>query len=148
MENTPLHILLADDDESDRFLFKEVFEELSLKTIIHTVNDGIQLMDYLGKKNAPLPHLLFLDLNMPRKNGLECLKEIRSNEKLKDISIAIFTTSASDRDLEETFYNGANVYIKKPNNFSALKQVLEKAVTATHVYQEKPYNKDSFMLRV
>ena len=148
MENTPLHILLADDDESDRFLFKEIFEELNIKTIVHTVNDGIQLMDFLNSKDAPLPHLLFLDLNMPRKNGLECLKEIRSNEKLKNISIAIYSTSASDRDMEETFDNGANVYIKKPNDFSTLKQVLEKAVMATHIYQEMPINKDSFMLRV
>lgn len=75
MINTPLFILLADDDESDRFLFIEAFEEMAIETIVHTVNDGVQLMNYLAKTDITLPHLLFLDLNMPRKNGLECLKE-------------------------------------------------------------------------
>jgi CheY-like chemotaxis protein len=148
LENDPLHILLADDDESDRLLFKEAFEELKIKTIVNTVNNGIQLMDYLTKKNTPLPHLLFLDLNMPRKNGLQCLKEIRSNKDLKDISIAIYSTSASEKDIDETFHNGANVYIKKPNNFSMLKLVLEQAVMATVQYQSPPFNRANFLLRI
>jgi CheY-like chemotaxis protein len=71
MESASLKILLADDDENDRLLFKEALEELKINCIVHTVNDGIQLMDYLTKKNAALPHLIFIDLNMPRKNGLE-----------------------------------------------------------------------------
>ncbi len=148
MENNPLHILLADDDESDRLLFKEAFKELKLKTVVQTVNDGKELMDYLKKKDARLPHIVFLDLNMPRKNGLECLIEIKNSEKLKDISIAIYSTSASEKDIEETFYNGANVYIKKPNNFNKLKEVLSKAVSATHLYREPPFNKENFLLRV
>jgi len=148
MKNAPLHILLADDDEGDRLLFKEAFEELKIKTIVHTVNNGMQLMDYLTKKNTPLPHLLFLDLNMPRKNGLECLKEIKSNKNLKDISIAIYSTSASEKDIEETFRNGANVYIKKPSDFNMLKQVLDKAVRAAYQYQEPPFNRANFLLRI
>ncbi len=148
MENTPLHILLADDDESDRFLFKEAFEEMKVKTVVHTVNDGLQLMEYLSQENIPLPHLLFLDLNMPRKNGLECLKEIRSIEKLKDISIAIYSTSASEKDIEETFLFGANVYIQKPSDFSELKHVLNKAVMSAFVYQEPPFNKANFLMRM
>ncbi len=143
-----LLILLADDDEGDRLLFIDAFHELKIKTIIHTVNDGRQLMEYLTEKNAPLPHLLFLDLNMPFKNGLECLKEIRSNEKLKDISIAIYSTSAYEKDIEETFVNGANVYINKPNNFNNLKIVLNQAVTSAYIYQAPPFNKENFLLRI
>ena len=89
MENITFRILLADDDEGDRLLFKEAFEELKIKHTVQTVNNGMQLMEYLTKKNAILPHLIFLDLNMPRKNGLECLKEIRSNDTFKKISIAV-----------------------------------------------------------
>ena len=103
MENEPLYILLADDDETDRLIFKEAFEDLKIKTIVHTVNNGEQIMDYLNKKDSHLPHLLFLDLNMPRKSGLECFKEINGNKKLKDISIAIYSTSNSKKDVEETF---------------------------------------------
>jgi len=148
MENAPLYILLADDDESDIFLFIEAFEEMKVKTIVHTVNDGLQLMQYLSQENVPLPHLLFLDLNMPRKNGLECLKEIRSIEKLKDISIAIYSTSASEKDVEETFLYGANVYIQKPSDFSELKHVLNKAVMSAFIYEEPPFNKANFLMRM
>lgn len=148
MENEPLYILLADDDASDRLLFKEAFKELKLKTLVQTVNDGEELMDHLEKEETSLPDLIFLDLNMPRKSGLECLKEIKSSEKLKGISIAIFSTSATERDVEDTFCNGANVYIQKPNDFNTLKEVLSKAVSSTHLYQEPPFNKDNFLLRV
>ena len=148
MNNPPLHILLADDDESDRFLFREAFSELNIKTLVHTVNDGVQLMEYLAQADTPLPHLLFLDLNMPRKNGLECLREIRMDEKLKNISIAIYSTSSSERDMDEAFRNGANVYIKKPSDFSELKQILDKAVMTAYLYEEPPFNRANFLLRI
>jgi CheY-like chemotaxis protein len=148
MENGPLKILLADDDESDRLLFKEAFGELKIKTVVHTVNNGMQLMEYLTKKDAALPHLVFLDLNMPRKNGLECLKEIRSIEKFKEIPIAIYSTSASKNDIEETFRNGANVYIKKPSDFNILKQLLEKVVSAAHLYRDPSFNIEKFLMKI
>ncbi|MDQ3142728.1 MAG: response regulator [Bacteroidota bacterium] len=148
MKNEPLHILLADDDESDRLLFKEAFNELKINTIVHTVNNGMELMEYLTKINAILPHVIFLDLNMPRKNGLECLKEIKDDPALTDISIAIYSTSSTEKDIEETFLKGANVYIKKPNDFSTLKLVLEKAVKAAFQYQETPFNRANFLLRI
>ncbi len=148
MLNDPLKILLADDDEGDRLLFTDAIEELKIKTIVHTVNDGIELMDYLAKKGNDLPHLLFLDLNMPFKNGMECLKEIRSNQNLREVSIAIYSTSASEKDIDETFLQGANIYINKPNDFNDLKQVLNKAVMTTYQYQSPPFNKENFLLRV
>lgn len=128
LENEPLLILLADDDEGDRLLFTEAFSELTIKTIVTTVNNGIQLMEWLHRENIQLPHYIFLDLNMPRKGGIECLKEIRSNERLKDISVAIYSTSDSEKDKKEALRLGANDYIAKPNNFTKLKQILEKAV--------------------
>lgn len=148
MENYPLHILLADDDENDRLIFTEAFAELKVNTIIHSVNDGIQLMEWLNREDITLPDLLFLDLNMPRKNGIECLKEIRSNEKLKEISVAIYSTSDYKKDIDETFHCGANVYITKPNNFNKLKQVLEKAVMMTYQYQNQSMNKENFLLLI
>ncbi len=105
-------------------------------------------MEYLQKKEKPLPQLLFLDLNMPRKNGLQCLMEIRGNEKLKDISVAIYSTSNSEKDIEETFLHGANIYIHKPADFNILKQVLEKAVRTTIQYKDETMNRDNFLLRI
>jgi CheY-like chemotaxis protein len=148
MENASLMILLADDDESDQLLFKEAFGELKMKSVVHTVNNGMQLMDYLTKQDAALPHLIFLDLNMPRKNGLECLKEIRCNEKFKEIPIAIYSTSSSKKDIEETFRNGANLYIRKPSDFSILKQLLAKAVSAAHIYRDQSFDIEKFLLKI
>jgi len=148
VENAPLRILLADDDEIDRLFFKEAFEELIIKTTVQTFNDGKQLMDYLAKKDILLPHILFLDLNMPRKNGIECLKEIRRINEFNGISIAIYSTSTSEKDMEETFRNGANIYIKKPADFNMLKQVLEKAVMTAYFYQSPPFNRANFMLNI
>ncbi len=148
MENEPFHILLADDDEADRYLFTEAFSELELVTIVHTVNSGVQLLERLNLKNVRVPHLIFLDLNMPGKNGLDCLKEIRSIEKLKELSIAIYSTSGNEQDIEETFINGANVYITKPNDFSSLKQVLKKAVMTAYQYQDQSMKRKNFLLKI
>ncbi|MBK8702340.1 MAG: response regulator [Saprospiraceae bacterium] len=148
MNDEPFHILLADDDEGDRLLFEVAFSELKIKTVVHTVNNGIQLMEYLNMKDVSLPHLLFLDLNMLPKNGLECLKEIKSNANLKDIFIAIYSTSDNEKDIEETFYNGANIYLAKPYDFNMLKQALEKAVHMASQYQDQTMKRENFLLRI
>jgi CheY-like chemotaxis protein len=144
----PLRIVIADDDESDRINFREALEELKIKTIVHTVNDGIELMQYLEDDAIPLPGLLFLDLNMPRKNGLECLREIRKSEKFRMISVAIYSTSSSEKDIEATFVLGANVYIKKPNDFDTLKRSLGKVIEQAHIYRDPPFNLQNFIFKI
>jgi CheY-like chemotaxis protein len=148
MNNEPFRILLADDDEADCLIFKEAFEELEIISHVQVVSSGLELMELLGKNDVPLPHFLFLDLNMPVKNGLTCLKEIRGNKLLHDMFIAIYSTSSSEQDVVETFRNGANVYIQKPNDFETLKLILEKAVMTADTYREPPFNKDNFLLRL
>lgn len=148
MYNEPLHILLADDDAEDRLLFTEAFSELKFKTIVQTVNNGTELMEKLKLKKIHLPHLLFLDLNMPGKNGIQCLKEIRGDKKLQGISIAIYSTSESESDMEETFIKGANVYITKPNSYKLLKQVLEKAVMTASQYEDQSMKRENFLLQI
>lgn len=140
--------MLVDDDESDRMLFIEAFSEIKINTIVQSLNDGEQLMDCLARADVRLPDFLFLDLNMPRKNGISCLTEIRGNPKLKDLFIAIYSTSDNEKDMEETFYKGANVYITKPNDFNALKQLLYRSVTATLVYERNTFSRDNFLLRL
>ena len=129
MNSEPIYLLLADDDKDDCLFFAEALEELALSTHLTTVHDGEQLMRLLEKKTEQLPHVLFLDLNIPRKNGLECLSEIRLNEKLKRLFVIIFSTS-SELDIVNTLYkNGAHHYIRKPAEFSQLKKVIRKALT-------------------
>jgi CheY-like chemotaxis protein len=148
MQQDTLHILLADDDEDDRLFFKDAFEEIKIKTVVQIVNDGVELMNFLNKEDITLPHILFLDLNMPRKNGFECLEEIRGNKRLKSLTVAIYSTSGSEKDIEETFVKGANVYIKKPNDFTMLKKVLSEIITVNWQYHTSGLNKENFLLSI
>lgn len=148
MDKDYIHIILADDDEDDRMLFTDAFDELKINTKVNTFNDGVELMNYLNGADAILPNVLFLDLNMPKKNGIECLEEIKENERFNDIAIAIYSTSSSEEHIEETFIKGANIYIKKPSDFNTLKKVLSEVVTINWQYHTSGLNKDNFLLRL
>ena len=141
------HIILADDDEDDRLFFTDAFEELKISTKVQTFRDGAELMEYLNSEQAVLPEILFLDLNMPKKNGIECLHEIKSNPKFENMAIAIYSTSSSEEHIEETIVSGANIYIKKPSEFQTLKKVLSDVVTMNWQYHTTGMNKDNFLLR-
>jgi len=148
MENNSIYVLLADDDEDDRLLFVEAFAAIKIKTEVKTVNDGIELINHLSQSLNRLPHILFLDLNMPRKSGLECLMEIKNIDQFKGMAIAIYSTSASDQDIEDAFVKGANIYIKKPNDFVKLKNLLEEVITINWHYETSGLNRDSFLLSI
>lgn len=143
-----INICLADDDEDDRLFFTDAFDELKINTKVSTFNDGVELMNYLNDDASILPNVLFLDLNMPKKNGVECLLEIKQNERFSDIAIAIYSTSSSEEHIEETFVNGANIYIKKPNDFENLKKILSEVVTINWQYHTSGLNKENFLMRM
>ncbi|QDH80351.1 response regulator [Echinicola soli] len=148
MNQKPIRILLADDDEDDRMMFRDAIMKIPLKTRVETVNDGVELLNYLSNLNGTLPHILFLDLNMPRKGGLECLKEIRSNENFRELSVAIYSTSNAEKDVEEAFVSGANIYINKPNDFGCLKKVLTKVLSVNWQYVTSGLDRETFLLSV
>jgi CheY-like chemotaxis protein len=112
-EPIPLNILLADDDADDRYFFEKVLKALPILTRLATVNDGEKLMTYLFENSEKLPDVLFLDLNMPRKNGSECLLEIKHNEKLKHLPVIIYSTHMHEKDAELLYRKGAHYYIRK-----------------------------------
>ncbi len=128
MKPKQLNVLLADDDHDDRFFFNKALEELPISTRLTTVIDGEQLMNYLYEATTELPDVLFLDINMPRKSGFECLSEIKNNEKLKHLPVAMFSTSNSWDKITMLFKSGAHVYIHKPCDFSQLKEVIHHAI--------------------
>jgi CheY-like chemotaxis protein len=148
MHTDYIHIILADDDEDDILFFTDAFDELKINTKVNTFKDGEELMNYLNTDEAVMPNVLFLDLNMPKKTGLECLTEIKDNDKMSGIAIAIYSTSASEEDIEKTFVLGANIYIKKPADFKKLKKVLSEVVSINWQYHTNSLNKDNFLLRV
>ena len=130
LKHAPLNILLADDDIDDRFFFEKALNEIPIATHLTIVRDGEQLMNYLFENSTHLPDVLFLDISMPRKTGIECLSEIKENKKLKDIPVVIFSTSyPRDLKYEQNLIKilsviGAQHYIRKPSDFAKLKEVI------------------------
>ncbi len=146
MIEKPILLLLADDDNDDRNFFKDAVEELKLSVNLTLVENGSQLMKLLTDNNYTKPHVIFLDINMPAKNGIECLQEIKANDNLKEIPIIMFTT-AYDRELVHTLHSGGVKYfIKKPNNFSDLKAVIEKAITLIELDSKSQPGLSDFVL--
>ena len=130
-EPTSINILFADDDEDDRNFFKQALKELPLKTNLTTVNDGDELMNYLAENMEQLPDVVFLDINMPNKSGIECLEEIKQHKKLKGLPVVMFSTSYENKAINMLFKNGADIYVRKPNDLEQLKQVIQHALTIT-----------------
>ncbi|WP_221390259.1 response regulator [Dyadobacter sp. NIV53] len=123
----PLHLLLADDDNDDTFLFQEALKQIPISTKLDIAENGMDLMNLL-KSRASIPDLIFLDMNMPVRNGLECLCEIRNSDQFRDIPVVILSTSIAGNLLESANKNGANAYIQKPTNFSKLVAIIEKCL--------------------
>lgn len=138
-----LNVLLADDDADDRFLFDKALKEITIATQLTSVQDGEQLMSYLSDNNDNLPDIIFLDLSMPRKTGFECLTEIKEDKKLQNISVVVFTTSfGRGIEYEQGLINtlsaiGSLEYIRKPNDFGQLKQIIQKTL-ATLIEKNLP----------
>ena len=128
----PVTLLLAEDDPDDCLLARQALEKSRLDNDLRCVEDGEELLDYLrrrGKyadpKQSPRPGLILLDLNMPRKDGREALREIKSDPRLRAIPIVALTTSKSEEDVVRTYNLGVNSYITKPVRFSALVEVMQ-----------------------
>lgn len=123
-----IDILLADDDPADCLLFKEALEELPISAHLTIVNNGEQVIEEISKKGRKLPDVLFLDLNMPRKNGFASLGEIKRNPALEKLPVIIFSTSSNLEVVDKVFRDAAHYYICKPGDFSELKQVIYQAL--------------------
>jgi CheY-like chemotaxis protein len=128
MLNKVLSILLADDDKDDRFFFKMALDALISPTELVAVVDGEKLMEYLSENSHQLPDVLFLDLNMPRKNGFECLSEIKTNPDLVSLRVIIFSTSYEQEVVNLLYLNGAQYFMRKPAEFAQLKKIIQQTV--------------------
>lgn len=115
------NIYLADDDEDDRELFRSALEEVCRGCSLMTSSDGNELIGQLLNNNNPAPDIIFLDINMPKKNGLETLEEIRNTHCLSQIAVVIFSTSSNPDYITSARKLGANLYLVKPNSFTTLK---------------------------
>lgn len=146
MLTTPFNLLLSDDDADDCIFFREALAELHVHATLTTVSDGVQLMELLLNREQPLPHVLYLDLNMPRKNGFDCLIEIRRHKKLQQLPVIIFSTSFDIRVVDRLYDCGATHYIRKPAKFSCLKEVISKSLDIISNLPNGPVPKEKFVL--
>lgn len=121
------NVLLAEDDEDDVHLFTTVLAELNQDILVTVTTDGNLLMAFLNQATT-LPEMIFLDLNMPYKNGFECLSEIRGNEKWNSIKIFVLSTSTQPQHIEDSYKGGADLYLAKPTSYTQFKNMIEKCL--------------------
>lgn len=128
----PVTILIADDDPDDRMLALEALNESRLSNNLYFVEDGEELLDYLKRRGAysdpassPRPGLILVDLNMPRMDGREAIREIKADEELRQIPLVVLTTSKAEQDIYRTYNLGVNSYITKPVSFDGLVEVMQ-----------------------
>lgn len=131
VHSNPITILIAEDDPDDRLLAREALKESRLANAVHFVEDGEQLLDYLNNRgpfadedNFQKPGLILLDLNMPKKDGREALREIKTNPLMRHIPIVVLTTSKSEEDILRSYDLGVNSFVTKPVTFERLVEVM------------------------
>lgn len=148
MKLKQFNILLADDDNDDRLFFSMALEALSIPIELSTVVDGEKLMEYLFENLNHLPDVIFLDLNMPRKNGFECLLEIKLNQKLNQLPVIIFSTSFEQEVVNLLYKNGATYFIRKPSEVLQFKRVIQQTFTLLSQENKQIPSRENFVLTV
>lgn len=143
-EKKSTHILFSDDDTDDALLFTQAADLMTTPILLSFAEDGEQLMRYLSREI--LPDMIFLDLNMPAKNGLECLNEIRSDKKLDWLPVIIYTTSDNPGDIDACYALKANLYVVKPTSFESIIKTLKKIVNMDFKTQGLP-RRENFILQ-
>lgn len=138
------NIFLADDDEEDRMMFNEALMEVHAGAVLTEVENGKKLIDLLSIPPVPPPDVIFLDLNMPGKNGYDCIAEIRADAATMGLPVVIFTTSSLKQDIDSMFELGANFYVSKPSCFDALKNVIRKVLYID--WSQKIQGRENFVI--
>ncbi len=145
-ESRQFNIILADDDDDDFDFFKEAMQSFIPALAISRAYDGANLIKILEQSPGSLPDLIFLDLNMPCRNGFESLSVIRKNEKWLNIPVIIYSTSAFPDQIDTTYKLGANLYIQKPDDYNEIKQIVKKILSLNlHDLICRPEKEDYFL---
>lgn len=141
-----LKIILAEDDRDDQLLFEECINELPVTVELITFSNGDELMEWLSDHKNNLPDALFLDLNMPRKNGFAALGEIKRDTKLQDLPVIIFSTTTNKEMIKQVFKDAAHYYIRKPADFRKLRELIYKSLKLIADNEMDLPGKENFML--
>lgn len=148
MNREYLSVILVDDDEGNRIVFKKILKELKIGVKIQSFGNGENLMEYLNSQEAVVPEILFMNYNISMKNSLECLSEIKTDFRFDNMVTAVYAENLSESEIEDVFVNGANVFIKKKEDYSAMKKVLSEVITINWQYYTSGLNRDNFIMKV
>lgn len=140
-------IFLADDDDDDCVLFQDAMNEVAKDHELVIAYDGQELLETLDARVPPEPRVIFIDLNMPRKNGIECLQEIKRTDKLKNIPVIILSTSSQTESIETAYAHGADLYVTKPGTYAMLKKTIETVLTIDWSLT-RPVSFEQFLLSI
>ncbi|WP_027125559.1 response regulator [Gelidibacter mesophilus] len=147
MEKTKLHLLLADDDIDDCDFFKDAMDEIASACQLTTLNNGVELMTFLSTAASKYPNLIFLDLNMPKKSGMECIAEIKASKTFSHIPIIIYSTSLDHTVVNDLYDMGAHHYIQKPAEFASIKSVIKQVIALFGNALVQPRSRDNFIIQ-
>lgn len=142
------NIYLADDDEDDRLFFNQALKEVCNGSELTALEDGEQLMTVLSSEKSSSPDILFLDINMPGKNGYDCLKEMKLYAHLQRIPVVVFTTSGAAQSVKAAYDYGASHFITKPSDFGQLKRTLHKVLNIDWKARQQNATWDDFVIAV
>jgi response regulator RpfG family c-di-GMP phosphodiesterase len=146
MEQKKTFILLVDDNLNEHVFFIHTLKQIEHDTKLQTINGSIDLLKYLGNKQNPIPDILFLDVNMPLKNGKECLRDLRADRRYDAMPIVTYSTSDAQRDIDDAYIMGANLYLRKPDEMSDLTNLLSIVIDMYHKGHLKNIDRDKFLL--
>jgi CheY-like chemotaxis protein len=126
------NIFLAEDDEDDVVIFIEILSDITKDINVAVAVNGIELISLL-KRSEILPEVIFLDVNMPLKNGFQCLQEIKDNEEWKGIKIIVYSTSAQPQQIKKAYQHGADLYLQKSTSYKDFKQSIKNCLTGEQI---------------
>lgn len=138
MSKPPIKIVLADDDQDDRDIFQEALRETAISAELRIVDNGQKLLDIIKSTTTPDINIIFIDINMPTKNGIECLKAIRADKNHKNTLCIILTTSSGKNIVDEAYNAGANLFLTKPASYSSYSKIIAHVLTA-YSHTEPPF---------
>lgn len=141
-------IAIADDDADDRAIFVEATKDLSIGVRALEFENGPQLIEFLQQTDCALPEVVFLDLNNPVMDGVECLQIIRGMERCSNVIVAIYTTSSRQNDVDGTYVLGADLYIQKPNSLVDLQRCITKVLETRSEYPKGDFSRNDYVLSI
>ncbi len=147
MNKEYLNVILADHDEGNLILFKNILQEFKIQVKVNTFCNGKDLMSYL-KENILVPEVVFMNYHLPLKNSLDCLSELKSDHKFDAVTTVVYSENVSAEEEEKIFVTGANVFMKKPDNYTDMKKNITEVISITWQYHTSGLNKNNFIMKV